>query len=84
MYFCETFTQGKLRFICITLNIIITMGKLYRSSNRVIAGVCAGLADEFGLDVKVVRIVTLVAALLLCGAVAIAYLILALILPVKK
>lgn len=60
------------------------MGKLYRSSNRVIAGVCAGLADEFGLDVKMVRIVTLVAALLLCGAVAIAYLVLALILPVKK
>ena len=60
------------------------MGKLYRSTDKVIAGVCAGLAAEFNLDVKIVRIVTLVAALLLCGAVAIAYLILALILPVKK
>lgn len=60
------------------------MGKLYRSSDRVIAGVCAGLAEEFNLDTKIVRIVTVVAALLLCGAVAIAYLILALILPVKK
>jgi phage shock protein PspC (stress-responsive transcriptional regulator) len=60
------------------------MGKLYRSSDRVIAGVCAGLAEEFNLDAKIVRIVTVVAALLLCGAVAIAYLILALILPVKN
>lgn len=60
------------------------MGKLYRSSDKVIAGVCAGIADEFKLDTKMVRIVTLVAALLLCGAVAIGYLVLALILPVKK
>ena len=60
------------------------MGKLYRSSDRVIAGVCAGLAEEFNLDTKIVRIVTVVAALLLCGAVALAYLILALILPVKN
>ena len=59
------------------------MGKLYRSKDRVIAGVCAGLAKEFGLDVKLTRIITVVAALLLCGAVAIAYLILALILPVE-
>lgn len=60
------------------------MGKLYRSNNRVIAGVCAGLAEEFGLDVKLVRIITVVAALLLCGAVAIAYLILAILLPTKN
>ena len=59
------------------------MGKLYRSNDRVIAGVCAGSAKEFGLDVKLTRIITVVAALLLCGAVAIAYLILALILPVE-
>lgn len=31
---------------------------LSRSDNRVVAGVCAGLADYFGIDVTLVRIVT--------------------------
>ena len=30
--------------------------KLTRSSNRIIAGVCAGLAEYFGLDVTMVRV----------------------------
>ena len=32
--------------------------KLTRSNNRMLAGVCAGLADYFGLDVTVVRIIS--------------------------
>ena len=31
--------------------------KLTRSSNRMIAGVCAGIAEYFGIDVKITRIV---------------------------
>ena len=31
--------------------------KLTRSNNRMLAGVCAGLADYFGWDVTVVRII---------------------------
>ncbi len=32
------------------------MGKLFRSNDKKISGVCAGLAKEFGLDAKLVRI----------------------------
>ncbi|MBQ7878227.1 MAG: PspC domain-containing protein [Bacteroidaceae bacterium] len=59
------------------------MGKLYRSNDRVIAGVCAGLAKGFGLDTKLVRILTVVAALITGGIVLLAYLILALVLPAE-
>ena len=33
--------------------------RLYRSPDKIIAGVCAGLAEFFGLDVSLVRIATL-------------------------
>lgn len=58
------------------------MNKLYRSSqNKVLAGVCAGVADFFGLDVKLVRLVWLLA--LLFGAGAILYIILWIVVPEK-
>ena len=41
--------------------------KLYRSRNRMIAGVCAGVADYFGMDVSLVRIIF--ALLVLAGTV---------------
>ena len=59
------------------------MKKLFRSSkDRVIGGVCAGVAKFFDLDVKLVRIVWLVAALF-AGVGALLYLILFLLLPKK-
>ena len=59
------------------------MGKLFRSKkDRAIGGVCAGVAEFFGLDVKLVRIAWLVAALF-AGAGVLLYLILFLILPEK-
>lgn len=33
---------------------------LYRSSDRMVAGVCGGLADYLGLDRSMVRIATLI------------------------
>lgn len=30
--------------------------KLYRSNDRVLGGVCAGLAEYFGLDITLVRL----------------------------
>jgi phage shock protein PspC (stress-responsive transcriptional regulator) len=58
------------------------MNKLYRSSqNKMLAGVCAGVADFFGLDVKLVRLVWLLA--LLFGAGAILYIILWIVVPEK-
>jgi phage shock protein C len=38
--------------------------KLLRSNNRVIAGVCAGLAEYLGWDVTIVRILYLVLSIL--------------------
>ncbi len=59
------------------------MGKLFRSSsNRVLGGVCAGVAEFFGLDVKLVRLAWLV-AVLLGGVGVLLYIILFIILPVK-
>ncbi len=58
------------------------MNKLYRSSqNKVLAGVCAGVADFFGLDIKLVRLVWFIA--LLFGAGAILYIILWIVVPEK-
>ena len=34
-----------------------TKKKLVRSKNTMIAGVCAGIAEYFGIDVKITRIV---------------------------
>ncbi|MBQ4063041.1 MAG: PspC domain-containing protein [Bacteroidaceae bacterium] len=60
------------------------MGKLVRSNDKVISGVCGGLAKEFGLDAKLVRILYAVITFftgIVLGAVV--YAILALILPVE-
>lgn len=59
------------------------MGKLYRSDDKVIAGVCAGLAENFGFDVKVMRIITVV-CLFIGGFAAVAYIILWILMPEKK
>lgn len=59
------------------------MGKLYRSNNRVLAGVCAGLAEHFGFDAKLVRIITILCCFF-AGAPVVAYLILWILMPEKK
>lgn len=54
--------------------------KLYRTPDGMIAGVCGGLAEFFGLDVSLVRIATLI--LILFGGLSLwAYIILWLIIP---
>ncbi len=58
------------------------MGRLYRSSNRVVAGVCAGLAEEFGINVRTFRLIVVILLFVSCGAVALAYFLL-MFLPVK-
>ena len=56
------------------------MESLFRSSReRVFGGVCAGVAEYFGLDTKAVRLAWLVAALF--GAGVLLYMILLFILP---
>jgi phage shock protein PspC (stress-responsive transcriptional regulator) len=54
--------------------------KLKRSANKMIAGVCGGLAEYLGMDVTIVRVIY--ALLVLFGGVGILlYLILALLMP---
>lgn len=56
--------------------------KLYRStSNKIIAGVCAGLAEYINIDPTVVRVIWALVGL--SGAGLIAYLVCALIIPEK-
>lgn len=54
--------------------------RLYRSRNSIIAGVCGGVAEFFGLDVSLIRIATLI--LILFGGLSLwVYIILWIIIP---
>lgn len=60
------------------------MAKLVRSvADKKIAGVCAGVAKYFGFDVKMVRIVWIL-AVIFAGVGLLAYLILWLLMPVEE
>ena len=42
--------------------------KLYRSTkDKMIAGVCGGLADYFGIDVSIIRVITVILTLCVGG-----------------
>ncbi len=55
-----------------------------KSKDKKIAGVCAGIAEHFGWDVTVVRLVYLIATILTGSALAWIYLILMFVLPDAK
>jgi phage shock protein C len=56
--------------------------KLYRSrNNRVIAGACAGLANFFGIDPTVVRLIFVAGTLLGFGSFVLIYLVLFVVVP---
>ncbi len=54
--------------------------RLTRSSDRIIAGVCGGVADYFGLDKTLIRIIYLL-AVLFGGVGVLVYIILWIIMP---
>ncbi|WP_084262072.1 PspC domain-containing protein [Ruminococcus sp. NK3A76] len=57
---------------------------LYKNSeNKMICGVCAGLAEYFNMDVSVIRLITVLLAFSV-GSGVIAYLVAAVILPEKS
>jgi phage shock protein C len=59
--------------------------KLYRNPRRgVIFGVCAGMAEYFGFDINITRIVVAVGALFAMPMVCGAYIVLAFLLPTKE
>src|SRR5215510_7796163 len=52
-----------------------------RTDNKMLGGVCAGLAEYFGLDPTLVRVLTVLATVLGAGSVIIAYLVAWIIVP---
>jgi phage shock protein PspC (stress-responsive transcriptional regulator) len=52
-----------------------------RTDDKMIGGVCAGLADHLGVDVTLVRLLTVLITVLGFGSVLIAYLIALVIVP---
>ena len=59
--------------------------RLYRSrSNRMIWGVCGGLADYFDIDPTIVRIIAVLLAFAGSGAGILAYIILAIVIPLES
>ena len=60
------------------------MKRLVRKANRKIAGVCAGVAEFFGWDVAVVRLVWFFLAILGVGAPVLFYLILSIVMPAES
>lgn len=56
--------------------------KLYRSrNNRMVFGVCAGLAEFFGIDPTVVRLVFVAGSLLGFGSFVLIYLVMFFVVP---
>jgi phage shock protein C len=51
------------------------------TSNRMIAGVCAGLGEYLGIDPTIVRLLTVLAFFTGFGGIVIVYLLMALIIP---
>lgn len=58
--------------------------KLTRPNNRMLAGVCAGLADYFGWDVTVLRIIYALATVFTAFSGVIVYIVLWIVMPEKK
>ncbi|MGM9758649.1 MAG: PspC domain-containing protein [Parabacteroides sp.] len=58
--------------------------KLRRSNNKMLAGVCGGLADYFDLDPTVIRIVYVLLSIFTAFAGVLIYLILWLVMPKEQ
>ena len=58
--------------------------KLVRSADKQIAGVCGGLAEYFGMDASIVRIIWLLATIFTAFAGVLIYIILMLVMPAQK
>ena len=57
------------------------MAKLVRSTDKVFAGVCAGLAEFFGLNVRSVRLIWVILSVVGVGSPVLFYLILMFLMP---
>ena len=57
----------------------LLMKRLYKSNNRMLCGVCAGVAEYLGIDPTIVRLIW--AALALSGTGILLYIVAALVMP---
>ena len=57
------------------------MGKLFRSSSRMIAGVCGGIAESFGWSASSLRVVWVLLTFVLAGSPILFYIILWFLMP---
>ena len=57
--------------------------KLYRSNDRVLAGVCAGLAEYFDLDITLVRLAYAVLTLFTAFSGVLVYIVAWIVMPSK-
>ena len=55
------------------------MKRLYKSNNRMLCGVCAGIAEYFGIDPTIVRVIW--ALLAFSGTGILLYIVAALVMP---
>ena len=55
-----------------------------RSDDRMLAGVCSGLAEYTGMDVTLVRVLAVLAAVLGFGTVVVAYVVAWLLVPLDR
>lgn len=58
--------------------------KLTRSNDRMIAGVCAGLAEYFGFDTTIVRIIYTLLTVFTAFSGVIVYIILMIVMPERR
>ena len=66
------------------MTVIMDNRKLTRSNDRMIAGVCAGLAEYFGLDTTVVRVAYALLTVFTAFSGVIVYLILMIVMPERR
>ncbi len=60
------------------------MKKLYRTDyNKMISGVCNGLAEHFNADVSIIRLIAVIGAIITFSTFILVYIAAALILPKK-
>lgn len=58
------------------------MGKLVKSSyDKMLFGVCGGLANRFGMDSTLIRVIFVIAAIIGLGSPVLLYILLAFIMP---
>lgn len=58
--------------------------RLYKSDNKMICGVCAGIAEYFNIDPTLVRLITVFLLFAGVGSGLIAYIVAAIIIPEKS